>query len=115
MKPVKALTGTIDKAPDLKLHILLTEEDNVVVARCLDFSISSHGENEEDALASLTDSIKDYFDYAIKNNTLDKVIDPDEKNYWDIYRELELKSESFIIKEKINVLKADRIKEVIYA
>ena len=35
------------------LHVLLTHEDDVVVARCLDFTVSSHGENEREALTSL--------------------------------------------------------------
>ena len=32
------------------LHVLLTKEENVLVARCLDFTISSHGKDEKDAL-----------------------------------------------------------------
>lgn len=31
MKPIKALTGNIKSVPHLHLHILLTEEDGVVV------------------------------------------------------------------------------------
>ena len=33
MKPIKALTGSIKSIPNLHLHILLTEEDDVIVAR----------------------------------------------------------------------------------
>ena len=39
------------------LHILLTKEDNVVVARCLDFTVSVHGQNEKNAMKSLTEAI----------------------------------------------------------
>jgi hypothetical protein len=42
------------------LHILLTKENDSVVARCLDFTVSSHGIDEKDALNSLADSIKEY-------------------------------------------------------
>ncbi len=77
MKPLRALYGNIANAPKLHLHILVTEEDNVVVARRLDFSASSHGDNEREALDSLSDSIKDYIDYAVKTEALDKLVDPD--------------------------------------
>jgi len=40
------------------LHILFTKEDDFVVARCLDFMISSHGKDEEEALRALADSLK---------------------------------------------------------
>ena len=65
---IKALIGSIGNIPFLRLHILLTEEDGVTVARCLDFSISSHGENEEDALDSLSGSIMDYLDLKENRN-----------------------------------------------
>ena len=58
------------------------------------FSISSHGENESEALASLSDCIKDYLDYAVNNSALDEIIDTDDEQFWKIYRELELKNES---------------------
>mgnify|MGYP000249403229 CR=1 FL=1 len=115
MKPVKALTGKIEDVHNLQLHILLTEEDNVIVARCLDFSISSHGENEMDALDSLSDCIKEYLDHAIKKNALNEVIDPEDKNYWGIYTKLMLEGESLTIRESVHLLKAEKIKEVIYA
>lgn len=54
MKPLKALKGYIKNLDNFELHILLTKEDDVIVARCLDFSVSSHGDNEKDALASLS-------------------------------------------------------------
>ncbi len=73
MKPLKALTGMVNNLPGLNLHILLTEEDGVIVARCLDFSVSSHGKNEEDALASLSGSIADYVVYAVGREHLMKL------------------------------------------
>jgi len=60
MEPLKALIGTIKDISGLYLHILLIEEDHVIVARCPDFSVSSHGDDEQDALASLSDSVTDY-------------------------------------------------------
>lgn len=86
MKPINALTGSIKSIHNLHLHILLTAEDDVVVARCLDFSVSSRGESKEDALAALSDSIKDYFDYALKRGALNEIIDPEEDMLWEIYR-----------------------------
>ena len=74
MKPLKVLTGTIKSLRNLYLHILLTEEDGVVVARCLDFSVSSHGDNEEDALASLSDSIKGDKSFPVKTHGMKTMI-----------------------------------------
>jgi len=97
MKSLKALIGSIKSIPDLHLHILLTEEDDVIVARCLDFSVSSHGESEEDALAALSDSIKDYLDYALNRGALNETIDQEEDILWEIYRKIELQNESLSI------------------
>ena len=72
------------------LHVLLTEEDSVVVARCLDFTVSSHGEDEQDALDSLADAIKEYVLTAIENNALQTVFDPTPGKYWRMYNEIEM-------------------------
>ncbi|HHC25587.1 MAG TPA: hypothetical protein ENK58_09310 [Desulfobacterales bacterium] len=77
MKPLKALTGTIENFPGLYLNILLTDEDEMIVARCLDFSVSSHGKDEQDALVSLSDSIADYLDHALQHGAFDAIIDPE--------------------------------------
>lgn len=115
MIPIRALIGRVENIPFLRLHVLLTNEDDVVVARCLDFSISSHGENEEEALSSLSDSIKDYLGHAIEQGALDEIIDPEEDSLWGIFRKLELQSESLRIKEKAKILKLNKIKAVTYA
>lgn len=112
---LKALTGNIEELPFLRLHILLTREDGVVVARCLDFSVSSHGETEEDALNSLSDSIIDYLNYAIEHGALDEIVDPDDDMLWEIFRKLELQNELLGIKENISILMAGKIKDVTYA
>ena len=115
MKPIKALIGSIENIPFLRLHILLTKEDGVVVARCLDFSISSHGENEEDALDSLSGSIMDYLDYAVEQGAIDTIIDPEEDSLWEIFRKLELDDESLKFKEEAKTFKFKGIEKVIYA
>lgn len=112
---LKALTGNIEKLPFLRLHVLLTREDDVVVARCLDFSVSSHGESEDDALNSLSDSIADYLNYAIEHGALDEIVDPDDDGLWEIYRKLELQNELLGMKENISILAARKIKDVTYA
>jgi len=47
MKTLKAMRIKI-KIGDLwvspNLHVLLTKEDDVIVVRCLDFTVSSHGQ-----------------------------------------------------------------------
>lgn len=115
MEPVESLIGSIKSIPHLNLHVLLTKEDDVIVARCLDFSISSHGDNKEDALAALSDSIKDYLYYALKRGALNEIIDPEDDVLWEIYRKLELQNELQYIKGKANILKIDESNEVTYA
>ncbi|RJP31690.1 MAG: hypothetical protein C4527_07270 [Candidatus Omnitrophota bacterium] len=115
MNPLKALMGTISSLPNLRIHILLTHEDGIVVARCLDFSISSHGEDEEDALASLNDSLSNYLDYAIRQGSLDCIIDPDEEQFWTVYRELEMNEKKENLLENADKLKVDHRFEFMYA
>ena len=71
------------------LHVLLTKEDGVVVARCLDFTVSSHGENEKDALKSLSDAIKEYVITSVEDSKLENLNDPAHSKYWRMFNELE--------------------------
>ena len=73
------------------LHILITKEDDVIVARCLDFTVSSHGKDEKDALKSLADSVKEYVLTAVENDAIDAIFDPVNGKYWRMYNELEAK------------------------
>lgn len=73
------------------LHVLLTKEDDFIVARCLDFSISSHGENEQNAMQSLADSVKEYVLTAFEDDVIDIIFDPAHSQYWRMYNELEAK------------------------
>jgi len=73
------------------LHILLTKEDDVIVARCLDFTVSTHGKDEKDALKSLADSVKEYVLTAVENDAIDAIFDPANGKYWRMYNELEAK------------------------
>ena len=66
---IKIKVGKLWETPIL--HILLTKEDNVIVARCLDFTVSSHGKDEKDALKSLADSVKEYVLTAVENDAID--------------------------------------------
>ena len=71
------------------LHILLTKEDNVVVARCLDFTVSAHGQNEKDAMNSLTEVIKEYVITAIENDAIESIYDSAHSKYWRMYNDIE--------------------------
>jgi len=115
MKALKTLIGTIKHFPGLYLHILLTEEDGVIVARCLDFSVSSHGENEADALASLSESITDYIDYAVGRCAFDGIIDPDDESLWNIFWKQKLKEQSAIIEKNVSAVKKEGLPEICYA
>ncbi len=92
MKAIKAkrISITVDnirKSPPL--HVLLTEEENVVVARCLDFTVSSHGENVKDALSFLQDAMQEYVISAIENDVIDTILDPASGRYWRVFNEME--------------------------
>ena len=94
MKRMKALrikitVGKLWESPIL--HILLTTGDDVIVARCLDFTVSSHCKDEKDALISLADSVKEYILTAVENNVIDTIFDPAHGKYWRVYNELEAK------------------------
>jgi hypothetical protein len=115
MIPLKALKAYINNLDNFQLHILLTKEDDVIVARCLDFSVSSHGDNEQEALESLTDSIKDYLNYAIETEAFDNIIDLDEDIFWDAYRKLEWQNEMMSFHKISESLKTEKIREVAYA
>ena len=107
--------ASIKNMPNLHLHILLTEEDGVIIARCLNFSVSSHGEDEEDAPASLTESIKDYLNYALEQKAFSEIIDPEDDKLWEMYRKLELQDESLSFQEKAESLRTGEIEQVVYA
>jgi len=83
------------------LHILLSKEDDVFVARCLDFTVSSHGNNEKDALKSLADSIKEYVLTAVENDAIDTIFDPAHSKYWRMYNELEAKQSMSSLKRSL--------------
>jgi len=104
-------------SPDIPpLHILFTKEDDVIVARCLNFSISSHGENIEEAKEAIGEAIIDYLEHAIENNAIDELFDLDLEVYWNLYRELELKPEVENFKRNLERIKREiQKKELVYA
>jgi hypothetical protein len=89
-KRIQVRLGDVWKSPNL--HVLLTQEEEVVVARCLDFTISSHGENEKEAIQSLDEAIKQYLLTAIEENAMDAVYGPAQNKYWRMFNEIEAKS-----------------------
>ena len=96
---IKIKLGNLWESPIL--HILLTKEDDVVVSRCLDFTVSSHGKDEKDALKSLADSIKEYLLTAVENNSIDTIFDPAHSKYWRMFNELEAKQSSSKLKRTL--------------
>ena len=96
---IKIKVGNLWESPIL--HILLTKEDDVIIARCLDFTVSSHGKDEKEALESLADSIKEYILTAVENNSIDTIFDPAHSKYWRMYNELEAKQSSNNLKRTL--------------
>ncbi|MBL7073616.1 hypothetical protein ISS37_00040 [candidate division KSB1 bacterium] len=100
MKPIKSMKCYVfkDVSP---LHILFTEEDGVIVVRCLDFSISSHGNTIQEAIESMNIALIDYIRHGIENGDIDALFDPDLKEYWDLYMELEIEEERKSFREHL--------------
>ena len=96
---IKIKVGKLWESPIL--HILLTKEDDVIVSRCLDFTVSSHGKDEKEALNSLADSIKEYVLTAVENNAIDTVFNPAHSKYWRLFNELEAKHSSSKLKRTL--------------
>ena len=105
------------------LNILLSDEDGVVVARCLDFTVSSHGNNEEDAISSLGNAIKEYVLNAIENESIDSLYDPAREKFWRAFKEIDKRQSIAFLNNSITLpLKKDYVQiidqtapELIYA
>ena len=66
---------------------MLTREDDVIVARCLDLTVSSHGNDEGEAINSLTEAVKETILSAIENNVVGEIYDPTHSKYWRMFNE----------------------------
>ena len=96
---IKIKIGDIWESPEL--HILLTQENDVVVARCLEFTVSSHGADIKDALNSLADSIKEYILTAVENDAINTIYDSAHSKYWRMFNELETKDSIVTMKRSL--------------
>ena len=96
---IKIKIGDIWESPEL--HILLTQENDVVVARCLEFTVSSHGTDIKDALNSLADSIKEYILTAVENDAINTIYDSAHSKYWRMFNELETKDSIVTMKRSL--------------
>ena len=97
---IKVKLGEVWESP--KLHILFTKEDEVIVARCLDFTISSHGENEKEALESLGAALKEYILTAVDDKAGDILYDPAQNKYWRMFNDLEARTNVAYLKKSLN-------------
>jgi len=98
---IKIKVGNLWETP--VLHVLLTKEDNVIVARCLDLTVSSHGKDEKEALKSLADSVKEYVLTAVENNAVHTIPDLANGKYWRMYNELEAKQSMDKLKRSLRM------------
>jgi len=83
-------------------YILFTREDEVIVARCLDFTISSHGENEKEALESLGSALKEYILTAVDDKATNILYDPAQNKYWRMFNDLEARTNIADLKKSLN-------------
>ena len=97
---IKVKIGDLWESP--LLHVLLTKEDDVIVARCLDFTISSHGKDRKDALKALAESIREYVLTALEHNAINTIFDPAHGKYWRMYNEMEAKQVMNTLKKSLD-------------
>ena len=97
---IKVKLGEVWESPNL--HILFTKEDEVIVARCLDFTISSHGENEMEALESLGLALKEYIMTAVDDKATNILYDPAQNKYWRMFNDLEARTNIADLKKSLN-------------
>jgi len=100
-KRVRIKIGDLWESPIL--NVLLSEEDGVVVARCLEFTVSAHGKLEDDAIESLAEAIKEYVLTAIENKTIHALYDPARQKYWRAFKEIEKKKSIALLNKSINL------------
>ncbi len=94
------------------LHILLSEEDGLIVARCLDFRVSSHGRHEEQAIAALAEAIKEYVLTAIENGSTYSLYDPARQKYWQAYRDIEKQKSISLLNNITSSFGQDRVQAI---
>ena len=83
------------------LHILLTRKDDVIVARCLDLTVSSHGNDEREAMNAITGAVKEYILSALENDRINAIYDPAHGRYWRMFNELEAKQVNTQLKRSL--------------
>jgi hypothetical protein len=106
---IKIKMGDLWESPTL--HVLLTKEDDVIVARCLDFTVSSHGSDKKDAMGSLGKAIKEYVLTALENDAINSLFDPAHSKYWRMYNELEAKQEMGKLKKSLKSVSSKNIQQ----
>ena len=97
---IKVKLGEVWESPNL--HVLFTKEEDVIVARCLDFTISSHGKNEKEALESLGAALKEYILTAVEDKSLDILYDSAQNKYWRMFYDLEARTNIADLKKSFN-------------
>ena len=80
----------------------MTKEDDVIVARCLDFTVSSHGKDQKDALKALAELIREYVLTALEHNAVNTIFDPAHGKYWRMYNEMEAKQVMSTLKKSLD-------------
>ena len=98
-KRIRFKIGSLWESP--ALHVLLTKKNDIIIARCLDFTVSSHGKDEKIALKALADSIKEYVLSAVEHDVINTIFDPAHGKYWRMYNELETKQSSRSLKMSV--------------
>jgi hypothetical protein len=85
MKAIRVKLKVNDIWESPALHILLTREDNVIVARCLDFNVASHGNDEREAMNAITGAVNEYILSALENDIINAIYDPAHSRYWRMF------------------------------
>jgi predicted RNase H-like HicB family nuclease len=68
-------------------HTLIQKEDDQYIATCLEFSLAAQADSIESVKQEMDLIIKEYVEYMVTHNMLEKIFKPSRKELWDLWLE----------------------------
>lgn len=78
-----SLREVVDRRPvGNSIHVVFYEDNNSMVAHCLEYDLLAMGYTGKDALESLIEVIEAHYNYLKENNQLEQLVHPAPLEYW---------------------------------
>ena len=71
------------KRPSISLSVLVTFDDGIFIAHCLELDLVATGDSEKEAQDDLFGIVRTQLEYAFANNNLDNLLKAAPKDAWD--------------------------------